>query len=68
MITSETMTSKILSPVREIQARVELYEGSTLVDVCNCHDKLISFDVQRVGDTSKFFGFGICQNRRAFSV
>ena len=61
MITSETMTSKILSPVREIQARVELYEGSTLVDVCNCHDKLISFDVQRVGDTSKFFGFGICQ-------
>lgn len=62
MITaSETITSRILSPVREIRARVELYEGSTLIETCNCHDRLIKFDIQRIGDTSKFFGFGICQ-------
>lgn len=62
MITStELIRNALVSPVREIDARVELFEGSTLIDTCNCHDKLIKFDIQRIGDTSKFFGFGICQ-------
>lgn len=62
MITvNEAISKAIVSPVREIYARVELYEGSTLIEICNCHDRLISFDIQRVGDTSKFYGFGVCQ-------
>lgn len=62
MIAANTiLTSAIVSPVRSIQARVELYEGSTLIETCNCHDRLIKFNVERIGDDSKFFGFGICQ-------
>ena len=62
MIVANTiLTNAIVSPVRSIQARVELYEGSTLIETCNCHDRLIKFKVERIGDDSKFFGFGICQ-------
>ena len=61
MITVNNVSNRLVSPVREIRARVELYEGSTLIETCNCHDRLIKFDIQRIGDTSKFFGFGICQ-------
>lgn len=61
MITAtDVIKNALVSPVREIYARVELYEGSTLIETCNCHDRLISFEVQRIGDTTKFFGFGIC--------
>ena len=51
----------LTSPVRKIEARVEFFEGSTLVETCQYNDRLISFTVERIGDTSKFFGFGICQ-------
>ena len=49
------------TPVRSIKAKVELYEGSTLVRVFNYNGDLISVKIERVGDESKFFGFGICQ-------
>lgn len=62
MITaSDNITNMLTSPVRKIQAKVEFYEGSTLVETCHCNDRLINFTVERIGDTSKFFGFGICQ-------
>lgn len=62
MLTStQTVINEIISPVRDIHARVELYKGSTLVETCNCNDRLIKFTVERIGDESKFFGFGICQ-------
>lgn len=51
----------LTSPVREIGARVELYEGSTLLNSFSCEDRLIEFTVERVGEESKFFGFGIVQ-------
>lgn len=57
---NETVSNALISPVRDIKARVEFYEGSTLVEICNCNDRLINFTVERVGE-SKFFGFGICQ-------
>lgn len=47
------------SPVRRINARVELLEGSTLINTFGCNDRLISFEIQRVGE-GKFFGYGIC--------
>lgn len=61
MITaSQNIINEINSAVRRIQAKVEFFEDSTLVEVCHCNDKLKSFTVERVGDESKFFGFGIC--------
>lgn len=49
------------SPVRSIGGRVELYKGSSLRRTFTNQDFLKSFEIQRVGDNSKFFGFGICQ-------
>ena len=44
-----------------LNAKVEFYDGSTLVKACTCSDYLQEFNVSRVGDNSKFFGFGVCQ-------
>ena len=61
MITTlECFPEAINSPVRKIGARVELYEGSTLVQIFKYTDALRSFKVERVGEESKFFGFGVC--------
>ena len=56
MIRNQIMNN---SPMRQIKAKVELYNGSTLVGTYNHNDRLVSFDVERVGE-NKFFGFGIC--------
>lgn len=58
--TKDSILNMINSPVRQIRGRVELYEGSTLLDIFNYTDALKSFTVDRVGEESKFFGFGIC--------
>lgn len=44
-----------------INAKVEFFDGSTLVQTCTCSDYLQDFNVDRVGDNSKFFGYGVCQ-------
>lgn len=49
------------SPVRIVKGKVELFDGSTLLDTYTHRDRLISFKIERIGDNSKFFGFGICQ-------
>lgn len=59
--TKDSILNMINSPVRQIRGRVELYEGSTLLDIFNYTDALKSFAVDRVGEESKFFGFGVCQ-------
>ena len=56
---SDDFKSAILSPVRKVNAKVELYNGSTLVTTCTCNDRLQDFTVERVGQNNKFFGFGI---------
>lgn len=56
-----TSTNTINAPVRTIRAKVELYNGSILVDTYSYDDILISVDVERVGEEGKFFGFGVCQ-------
>jgi hypothetical protein len=48
------------SSISTVKAKVELYNGSTLVKVCTCSDVLESFTIDRVGE-GKFFGFGVCQ-------
>ena len=62
MIINDTFSQMLNNPVRALRGRVEVYEGSTLSRVCGCHDNLINFSIERVGDESKMgFGFGICQ-------
>lgn len=55
------ITQMIDSPVRQIKARAELYNGSALVQIFSYEDALKEFTIERVGDTGKFFGFGVCQ-------
>lgn len=49
------------TPVRRIVAKAELYNGSALADTFNHNGDLKEFKIERVGDNSKFFGFGIIQ-------
>ena len=57
MIGTDTILN---SPVRVIIGKVELYNGSTLINTFNHDDRLQEVTIERVGE-SKFFGFGICQ-------
>ena len=49
-----------LSSMSMVKAKVDLYNGPTLVETCTCGRLLSDFTVTRDGDNSKFFGFGIC--------
>lgn len=60
LATTSAYNSAISASVRRIKAKAELYNGSTLVATYTQADKVISFDIQRVGEDGKFFGFGIC--------
>ena len=57
--TYEAIADMINSPVRQIKARVELLNGSTLLNTFTYEDRLIELTIERVGE-GKFFGFGIC--------
>lgn len=61
MINAESLFLECInSPVRSIRGRVELYDNSTLLQTFKYTDYLKSFSIERVGEESKFFGFGIC--------
>ena len=51
----------INAPARQIRARAELYNGSALTQVFSYDDALKELTIERVGDESKFFGYGVCQ-------
>lgn len=62
MINADTsFLTMINSPARKIKARVELLNGSTLVSIFQYDDALKSFTIERTGEASKFFGFGVCK-------
>ena len=56
---NENIINMIDSPSRKINARVERYEGSTLLQIFKYSDALKSVNVDRVGVKGKFFGFGV---------
>ena len=66
---SENIAQMMNAPARRIEARVELYQGSTSVDTYNqtlltvfkSSDSLMELTVARANEDGKFFGFGICQ-------
>jgi hypothetical protein len=60
MILNSTHRNMLVSPARSIAGKVELYEGSTLLNTFKHTDALSSFTISRAGD-KKFFGFGVCQ-------
>ena len=49
------------SPRRQITAKVELFNGSTLANTFNATDALSGFTIERTGADGKFFGFGVAQ-------
>ena len=62
MIIAESCFNEMINAIsREIEARVELYEGDTLLNTYTYDGALQSFVIERVGESNKFFGFGICQ-------
>lgn len=65
IITDDTFLNMINSPVRTIGAGIWLYPAgggyNTLLNTFMHTDALKSLTVERVGEESKFFGFGICQ-------
>ena len=58
ILVEDKFLEMINNPARTIRARVELLEGSTLLNTFKYDDKLISFTVERIGE-NKFFGFGV---------
>lgn len=58
IVVEDSFLEMINNPARTIRARVELLEGSTLLNTFKYNDKLISFTVERIGE-NKFFGFGV---------
>ena len=61
LIADSCYQEMIDSPARSIKARVELLEGSTLLSTFSHGDHLKEFTVSREGDSTKVFGYGICQ-------
>lgn len=60
MITVNSQAA-INSPVRSIRVKVELFDGSTLLNTFHTSDRVIKLSIERIGEDSKFFGFGISQ-------
>lgn len=60
MINNNIHLTELKSPNQRIEARVEIYSGSTLAATCTCSDVLQDFSVEKTGE-GKFFGYGICQ-------
>lgn len=61
MITTNNTAASIASPVRTVRALVSLYEGDTVKAQYSYDDALNSITIERTGDESKFYGYGVCQ-------
>jgi hypothetical protein len=63
MIVNETLNNALNSPVRHINATVELFNSSSTeaINSFASGDRLKTITVDRIGAESKFFGFGISQ-------
>ena len=59
LTTSNSFKTAITAPKRSIKAKAELYNGSALAATYTQNDYIKSIDIDRVGEDSKFFGFGV---------
>lgn len=62
MIINETISNLVNAPVRQFGAKVELYNSAdALLYTFTDQDNLKGYTIERLGDESKFFGFGVKQ-------
>ena len=62
MISAKPSFLQMINSVsRDFEARVELLDGSTILNTFTYDGALQSFTIERTGDESSFFGFGICK-------
>lgn len=62
MISAKPCFMQMINSVsREFEARVELLDGSTILNTFTYDGALQSFTIERTGDESSLFGFGICK-------
>ena len=62
MISAKPCFMQMINSVsRDFEARVELLDGSTILNTFTYDGALQSFTIERTGDESSFFGFGICK-------
>ena len=59
LTTSNAYKTAITASKRSIKAKAELYNGSALAATYTQNDFIKSIDIERVGEDSKFFGFGV---------
>lgn len=62
MISAKPVFIDMINSVsRQFEARVELLDGSTILNTFTYDGALQSITIERAGDESCFFGFGICE-------
>lgn len=59
--TTQTALDALVSPSREIKAKIDLFDGTTKKATFTGSDKIKKFQIERAGEEGKFFGFGVAQ-------
>ena len=59
--TTQTSLDALVSPSREIKAKIDLFDGTIKKATFTGSDKIKKFQIERAGEEGKFFGFGVCQ-------
>lgn len=59
--TTQTSLDALVSPSREIKAKIDLFDGTTKKATFTGSDNIKKFQIERAGEEGKFFGFGVCQ-------
>lgn len=58
---TQTSLDALVSPSREIKAKIDLFDGTTKKATFTGSDKIKKFQIERAGEEGKFFGFGVSQ-------
>lgn len=59
--TTQASLDALVSPSREIKAKIDLFDGTTKKATFTGSDKIKKFQIERAGEEGKFFGFGVSQ-------
>ena len=59
--TTQTSLDALVSPSREIKAKIDFFDGTTKKATFTGSDKIKKFQIERAGEEGKFFGFGVGQ-------
>lgn len=59
--TTQASLDALVSPSREIKAKIDLFDSTTKKATFTGSDKIKKFQIERAGEEGKFFGFGVSQ-------